>query len=84
MHQACVYENQSQYIKSHSILTEVISKMYADRLITQELKEAIETYQVKISTKEHFLAYYIHRKIIMSYDAMTTSPVESMNNHTKH
>jgi hypothetical protein len=83
MRQACVYENQSQYIKSHSILTEVISKVYADGLIAQELKDAIETYQVKISTKEHFLAYNICRKIIMSYDAMTTSPVESMNNQAK-
>ena len=75
MHQACVFENKSQYVKSHSTLTEVIGKMYADGFITQELKEAIEAYQVKISSKEHFL---------MSYDAMTTSPVESMNNHTKH
>ena len=84
MHQACVYENKSQYMKSHSILTDVIAKLYADGFITQDLKEAIETYQVKISTKEHFLANYIRRTISMSYDAMTTSLVESMNNHTKH
>jgi hypothetical protein len=79
-----VYENKSQYVKSHLTLTEVIAKVYADGVITQELKDAIETYQVKISTKEHFLANYIRRTIVMSYDAMTTSPVESMNNHTKH
>lgn len=84
MHQACVYETKSQYVKSHSMLTEVVAKLYADGLITQQLKEAIESYQVKITTKEHFLAYYICRTISMSYDAMTTSPVESMNNHTKH
>jgi hypothetical protein len=84
MHQACVYENKSQYVKSHSILTDVIAKVYANGSITQQLKESIERYQVKISTKEEFLAYYIRRKISMSYDAMTTSPVESVNNHTKH
>jgi hypothetical protein len=84
MHQACAYENKSQYVNSHSTLTEVIAKVYADGLITQELKEAIETDQVKISTKEHFLANYIRRTISMSYDVMTTSPVELMNNHTKH
>lgn len=84
MHQACVYENKSQYVKSHSILTDVIAKVYANGLITQQLKEAIERYQVKMSTKEDFLAYYIRRTVIMSYDAMTTSPVESVNNHTKH
>ena len=43
-----------------------------------DIKEAIETYQMKISTKEHFLANYIRRTISMSYDAMTTSPVESL------
>ena len=84
MHQACVYENKLQYVKSHSILNEVIAKVYADGLITQELKEAIETYQVKMSTKEDFLANCIRKTITISYDAMTTSPVESMNNHTKH
>jgi hypothetical protein len=84
MHQACVYEHKYQYVKSQSTLTEVIAKVYAGGFITQELKEAIETYQMKISTKEHFLANYIRRTISMSYDAMTTSPVESMNNHTKH
>lgn len=71
-------------MKSHSILTDVIAKVYANGLITQQLKEAIERYQVKMSTKEDFLAYYIRRTVIMSYDAMTTSPVESVNNHTKH
>ncbi len=45
---------------------------------------ATKAYQVKISTKEHFLANYIRRTKSMSYDAMTTSPVESMNIHTKH
>ena len=43
MHQACVYENKYQYVKSHSTLTEVIAKVYAGGFITQELKEAIET-----------------------------------------
>jgi hypothetical protein len=84
MHQAYVFENKSKYVKSHSTLTEVIGKMYADGFITQEIKEAIEAYQVKISNKEHFLENYIRRTISTSYDAMTTSPVESMNNHTKH
>ena len=34
-------------MKSHSILTDVIAKVYADGFITQDLTEAIETYQVK-------------------------------------
>ena len=84
MHQACVYEKKSQYVKSHSILTDVIAMVYVNGFIAQQLKEAIERYQVKISTKEDFLAYYIRRTVSMSYDAMTTSPVESVNNHTKH
>jgi len=80
----CTYTNQMNYVKSHSILTDVIAKLYSNGLITQQLKEAIERYQFKISTKEDFLAYYIRRTISMSYDAMTTSPVESVNKHTKH
>ena len=33
--------------------------------------------------KQQYLAYYIRVKIPMSFDAMTTSPVESMNSHIK-
>lgn len=82
--QACVYESQIQYRKSNEILTNVVRGLYTDNVINQQLKEAIETYQVKISGKQHYFAFYCRKTIPMSFDAMTTSPVESVNNHMKH
>ncbi len=81
---ACVYENQMQYSKANESLTELIAKLFADGIITQDLKEAVEKYQVKMSGKEKFLAYWVRKSITMSFDAMTTLPVESMNNNIKH
>jgi hypothetical protein len=34
--------------------------------------------------KENDLAFYIHSKISMLFDAITTSPVESMNSALKN
>ena len=81
--QACVYESQIQY-KSNEILTNVVRGLYTDNVINQQLKEAIETYQVKITGKQCYFAFYCRKTIPMSFDAMTTSPVESVNNHMKH
>ena len=82
--QACVYESQIQYRKSNEILTNVVRGLYTDNVINQQLKEAIETYQVKITGKQRYFAFYCRKTIPMSFDAMTTSPVESVNNHMKH
>ena len=82
--QACVYESQIQYRKSNEILTNVVRGLYTDNVINQQLKEAIETYQVKITGKQCYFAFYSRKTIPMSFDAMTTSPVESVNNHMKH
>ncbi len=48
------------------------------------MDKAIENYQVKITGKQNFFAYYVRKSIPMSFNAMTTSPVESENNHIKH
>ena len=82
--QACVYESQIQYTKSNEILTNVVQRLYSDTVINQQLKEAIEKYQVKMTCKEQYFAFYRRKTIPMSFDAMTTSPVESVNNHMKH
>jgi hypothetical protein len=75
MSQACVYESQIQYRKSNEILTNVLQRLYSDNVLNQQLKEAFENYQVKITGKQHYFA--------LSFDAMTTSPVEPVNNHMK-
>ena len=84
IHQAFEYESQIQYRKSHAILTHVIESLYSENIINLELKEAIENYQVKITGKQMFFANYLRKSIPMSFNAMTTSPVESVNNHIKH
>jgi hypothetical protein len=39
----------------------------------------IEKFQTSMKDKGKYLAFYVRSKISMSFDAMTTSPVKSMN-----
>ena len=84
MHQACVYETKEQYIKSNTILTAVMKEAHEDGRIHDLLKEAIEAFQLKMIGKQEYLAYYVRKFIPNCYDAMTTSPVESINCYIKH
>jgi hypothetical protein len=84
MDQACLFENKHQYARSNGILTDVISGLLEDELISQKTKDAIETFQSKMSGKDRYLAFWIRKSVCMMYDAMTTSPVESMNRNMKH
>ena len=84
MHQACVFENKEQYNKSNQILSTVISNAFRLGTVNQVLKDAIEAFQVKLLVKESYLANWVRKQIHNSYDAMTTSPVESVNCHIKH
>ena len=84
MHQECVFENKEQYNKSNAVLTGVIRDAFNNGVIDEFLKNAIEKFQVKLNNKQRYIAYYIRKNIPNSYDAMTTSPVESMNSQIKH
>jgi hypothetical protein len=84
MHQACVYKTKHQYVKSNEILTTVLKEAYQNDCISDILKEGIEAFQVKINLKQEYHAYYLWKNIHNCYDAMTTSPVESINCHIKH
>jgi hypothetical protein len=84
MHQSCVFENQEQYRKSHLILTKVVQDAFEKGVIDQVLKDIIEAFQTKIATKEIYLAHWVRKERQNCYDAMTTSPVESINSHIKH
>jgi hypothetical protein len=84
MHQACVYKTKHQYMKSNEILKTVIKEAYQNDGISDILKEGIEAFKVKINLKQEYLAYYLWKNIHNCYDAMTTSPVESINCHIKH
>jgi len=69
---------------SNKILKNVVSVAFTKGHIKQPLKEAIEAFQIKLNNKRKYLAFYIHKSIHNCYDAMTTSPCESMYRHIKH
>lgn len=84
MSQACVYENKAQYDKSNEILTQLLSALLLKGSIDVTTKTAVEAFQTKMGNKENHLAFWKRKHICNSYDAMTTSPVESMNKGIKH
>ena len=51
---------------------------------TRQQYDAFATFQLKLAEKEWYLAYYVWKNIPMTFDAMTTSPVESVNSHIKN
>ncbi len=53
------------------------------KTLSPECINAIQQFQIVIKEKECYLAFYVHSKISMPFDAMTTSPVESMNSSLK-
>ncbi len=59
------------------------SQKCSDELSLQCIK-AIEKFQSTMIEKEPYLAFHFRRTITMSFDAMTTSPVESMNSSIKN
>ncbi len=58
------------------------SQMCKDVLSKQCIK-AIEKFQCTIIEKEPYLTFHVRKTITMSFDAMTTSQVESMNSSIK-
>jgi hypothetical protein len=83
MHQACVYINQKQHNKSNELLTHITKEAHHQGIISDSLKEAFEAFHVKLNNKQLYLSNWVRRAISNSYDAMTTSPVESINSHIK-
>ncbi len=53
------------------------------KTLSPECINAIQQFQIVIKEKECYLAFYVRSKISMSFDTMTTLPVESMNNGLK-
>ncbi len=82
-HQACVFINQKQYNKFNELLTCIIKGAHHQGIISDSLKEAFEVFQVKLNNKQLYLSNWVRRAIPNNYDAMTTSPVKSINSHIK-
>jgi len=53
-------------------------------VLSEQCIKAIEKFQCTMIEKEPDLAFHICKTITMSFDAMTTSTVESMNSSIKN
>jgi hypothetical protein len=53
------------------------------KTLSPECINAIQQFQINTKEKECYLAFYVRLTISMSFDTMTTSPVESMNSSLK-
>ncbi len=74
-----MYRTKAQYDRSNMILTETLSSPGCQDVLSNDCIKAIENFQCPMIKKETYLAFYVWKTISMSFDAMTTSPVESMN-----
>jgi hypothetical protein len=66
------------------ILTETLSLPGCQDVLSNDCIKAIENFQCSMIKKETYLAFYVQKTISVSFDAMTTSPVESMNSSIKN
>ncbi len=79
----CVYRTKQQYDQSHGLLLEMLVSEMCIKTLSTVCINAIQQFQIVMKEKECYLAFYVHSTISMSFDAMTTSPVESMNSCLK-
>ncbi len=79
----CVYRTKQQYNQSHELLSEMLVLDTCIKTLSTDCINAIQQFQIVMKEKECYLAFYVRSTISMSLDAMTTSPVESMNSCLK-
>ena len=79
-----MYQTKAQYDRPNMILTEMLSSLWCQEVLSTDCIKAIENFQCTMIEKEAYLAFYLRKTISMSFDAMTTSPVESMNSFIKN
>lgn len=69
---------------SMEMLTSWLNSPFILHVLGTDLAEAIKHFQMSLISKQSYLAQYIRKDVTMSADAMTTSPVESMNDLIKN
>ena len=77
-------ETKDEYDRSNSILSDILTEQDTIDAVGEKCVEAMILLQANLKSKEQYLAHYRRIDITMCLDAMTTSPVESMNELTKH
>jgi hypothetical protein len=83
-YQTCVYWTKDQYDRSHDFFSEILKSKQGKDCLSDDCIHMIEKFQTTMKEKENDLDFYIWSKISMSFDAMTTSPVELMNSALKN
>ncbi len=79
-----MYQTKAQYDRSNMILTEMLSSHMCQDVLSNDCIKAIENFQCSMIEKETYLAFYVRKTISMSLDAMTISPVDSMDSSIKN
>ncbi len=79
-----MYQTKAQYDRSNMILTEMLSSLWCQEVLSTDCIKAIENFQCTMIEKENYLAFYLRKTMSMSFDAMTMSPVESVNSSIKN
>jgi hypothetical protein len=62
----------------------MLSQPLWQEVLSKDCIKAIEKLQCSMIDKETYLAFYVWKTISMSFDAMTMSPVQSMNSSIKN
>ena len=78
-------ETKDEYEKSNIILSDILTEQDTIDAVGEKCIAAMILLQANLKSKEQYLANYCRMDITMCLvDTMTTSPVESMNELTKH
>ncbi len=62
----------------------MLSSPLCQDVLSKDCIKAIEKFQCSMIDKDTYLAFYVWKTISMSFDAMNTLPVESMNSSIKN
>jgi hypothetical protein len=82
-YQACVYQTQAQYDRSHVLLTEMLQTNVSCAILSVECISAIEKFQVVMKEKHQYIAHHVRLGVSLIRHAASTSPVESMYSNIK-
>ena len=84
MRQCNVYATKGQYDKSMECIADWLVRSCTIKNLGIDAVNVIKSFQATIMGKEDRLAFHFRKHIYMCADAMTTSPVESMNDLMKN
>jgi hypothetical protein len=76
-YQACVYQTQPQYHRSHVLLTEMLQSEQARETLPAECILTVENFQVTMKDKEQYIAYHVRKYVSLSYSYLLLSILDT-------